>query len=124
MNKKYKNLLPSGGIEVFTDVYIQQAKKNAKIVNMMRFAEAVGALASINKQYIDGVDGGKFIQELANELELPNVMMSEEEKQALQQTYAEMSPANEGEVNQAKAQKDQADAELKRAEADQLNQQV
>ena len=90
---------------------------------MVKLVEVLGAVASLNKQYIDGFDGGKYIADLANELELPDVILTEEEKQALQQAYAEMSPANEGEVNEAKAQKDQADAELKTAQANQLQQQ-
>ena len=87
---------------------------------MMRFLEAVGAVGSINPTDIQGFEGHGFLEQLRDELELQGVLSAPDE---LDQQRAAMSQAQtQPQVDEAKAEKDQSDALLKQAQAQQIEQ--
>ena len=107
-------------LKIFTDFYLQNVEKQEKINKMMRFLEAVGGVGSLNPADIQGFKGHEFLEQLGSELEIQGVLSAPDEldQQRMAMSQAQTQPG----VDEAKAEKDQADAMLKQAQAGQIEQ--
>ena len=107
-------------LKIFTDIYLKNVSKYEKINKMIRFLEAVGAVGSINPTDAQAFKGREYLEMLARELEIPGVLGDAAEVN--QQQLAMSQAATQPQVDEAKAEKDQADAMLKQAQAGQIEQ--
>ena len=117
---EFKKVAGKRKINIFTDFYLHSTKKYTKINSMMRLLEAVGAVGSINPADAQVFQGDVFLEKLAKELELPDVLGQPED---VDKTRMAMSQAaTQPMVDESQAEKNQADAELKQAQAAQVQQ--
>ena len=107
-------------LKIFTDIYLKNVSKYEKINKMIRFLEAVGAVGSINPADAQAFKGREYLEMLAKELEIPGVLGKQDEVN--QQNLAMSQAATQPQVDEAKAEKDQSDALLKQAQAQQIEQ--
>ena len=116
----YNELSKNKKINIFSDFYLQQIKKQAKISNAIKLLEIAGAIGSIDRTDLDGFRGDKLLEKIASELELPDAIGPPEETDKVRGAMAE-SQTQQG-MEEAKTEDYRAAAELKAAQADQINQ--
>ena len=115
---EYKKVAGKKIIDIRTDFYLKSVHKYEKIDKMMRLLEVVGAIGAINPSDVQIFKGDEFLERFARELEIPGVLASPDEVD--QQRQAMSQAATQPQVDEAKAEKDQSDALLKQAQAQQI----
>ena len=116
----YKKMSENEEINIFSDFHLQQIKKQIKISNAIKLLEIAGAIGSIDRTDLDGFRGDVILEKAASELELPEAIGPPEETDKVRGAMAE-SQTQQG-MEEAKTEDYQAAAQLKTAQADQLQQ--
>ena len=119
-DKEYRKLAEGIAPTIITNSYLQSIQKYSKLKDATTLIEVASALAGMDQSVPSEVlKAGGLLRSVAGLLEHPEAVSSEEETLEMQKGYEQMSGIPEqAQAEEAKAQKDIADANLKNQQAE------
>ena len=120
-DKEYEEASQGISPEVITNSFLDNIEVYKRIKNAATMLEFASGLASVDQTIMEKFNAHKALDEVSTLLELPHLVRTDEEVQEMQKGYQQMSPMMEQkQVDEAKAEKDRADANLKNQQAQAL----